>query len=208
MTHTQPSRIRRAFKVSRLRLISQTASLIVIYLGLTGLVKLIGTSLLSNGLVLPVYACWYPQGRTVTCFIWSIQTAIFPILNPRAIAIIIGLFIGMTILVGRFWCGWICPMGFVEDLEARLRHQVLRVKNRKISDGMNRNLGQLRYVILAVFLTICFLVGSELFIATFGKPFSDNFAQPFCQVCPIKPLFVFLQSSILGVAPQLNVGLV
>lgn len=205
MAQDQPSKIRQLLKVSRLRLISQTMSLIVIYLSLTGLVGLIGTSLLSNGLVVPVYACWYPSGRTVTCFIWALQTSIFPFFNPTTIVTVLALFAGMTLLLGRFWCGWICPMGFVEDLEARLRHQVLRIRHGKVSDKLNDSLSQFRYVILALVLIISFIVGSELFLTTFGRARADEFSVPFCQVCPVRPLFVLFETEGLGTMAKSNV---
>src|SRR3990170_1326558 len=187
MTQKQPSTIRRLLTVSRLRLISQAASLTVIYFALTGLVGLIGTSLLANGLTIPAYACWYPRGRTVTCWVWSIQTAIFPFFNLITIATVAGLLIGFTLLLGRFWCGWVCPMGFLEDLETRLRTQVFRMRYGKVSDRLNANLSQLRYVVLAVILIISFIIGSELFLTSFGTPqqgraVADSLSVPFCQV--------------------------
>src|SRR4030067_1853256 len=144
MPQKQPSMIQRLLTVSRLRLISQFASLVVIYFALTGLVGLIGTQLLANGLTIPAYACWYPRGRTVTCWVWSIQTAVFPFFNLVTIATVAGLLIGFTLLLGRFWCGWVCPMGFLEDLEARLRTQVFHIRHGKVSERLNVSLSQLR----------------------------------------------------------------
>ena len=50
--------------------------------------RLVGTNFLGNqfpdGFSFPILACYYPNGRTVTCAIWQIQAYIFPFWNyPR-----------------------------------------------------------------------------------------------------------------------------
>ena len=91
-------------KISTLRLFIQAAAVIIVFLGLIigpfnqpnslfyplGISPrdhLIGADVLGNqfpdGISLPILACYYPNGRTVTCAIWQLQAYIFPFWNAN-----------------------------------------------------------------------------------------------------------------------------
>jgi len=57
----------------------------------------------------------------------------------------------LTLFLGRFFCGWICPFAFIMDVESVMR-RALKVRYRLLSDKLNMVLHKGRYVILAVFL--------------------------------------------------------
>jgi len=59
----------------------------------------------------------------------------------------------MTIFLGRFFCGWLCPFGFIMDIEILVR-KVLRKRYRNLPDNLNKALHQSRYVILLFFLLL------------------------------------------------------
>jgi len=169
-----------------------------------------------DGLSVPVLACYYPSGRTVTCPIWQIQAYIFPFWNTglgfgwgvyytthglERLAIVFGLVIVMAIVLGRFFCGWICPFGLYMDLMTRLR-KTFKKRYWKLSEGVNTGLRQLRYVIIAAFLILSFVFGSQAIIGLqlvpgtqSGEYVYDYFSAPFCQVCPMKPLCVLVESA-------------
>ena len=84
-------------KVSNLRFFIQIVAVVAVFMGLIigpfGLPqwlplgisprdRLIGAdffgSQFPDGLSVPILACYYPNGRTVTCPIWQIQAYIFP----------------------------------------------------------------------------------------------------------------------------------
>ena len=145
----------RTARVSTLRLFIQIASVTLIFVGLLigpfGVPQfpqvgsaprevLLGANVLGtqfpDGISVPVLACWYPSGRTVTCPIWQMQAYIFPFWNTGSgfgwnifytttglerLAIVFGLVIVMAIVLGRFFCGWICPFGLYMDLMIRVR---------------------------------------------------------------------------------------
>ena len=57
----------------------------------------------------------------------------------------------MSLFIGRFFCGWLCPFAFIMDLESLLR-KALKIRHRIIPDKLNRILHQSRYIILLFFL--------------------------------------------------------
>ena len=59
----------------------------------------------------------------------------------------------MPIILGRFFCGWICPYGLVMDVITIIRKAV-RIRYRIIPDRFNKMLHNLRYVLIIGFLTL------------------------------------------------------
>jgi polyferredoxin len=64
---------------------------------------------------------------------------------------------GLTIFLGRFFCGWLCPFGFIMDLEILIR-RALKIRHRLIPDKLNIALHKARYAILLVFLLTPFIL--------------------------------------------------
>ena len=227
-------------KVSTLRIFIQVAALIAVFMGLilgpfnvplwaplgpAPRDRLIGTEFFGtqfpDGLSVPILACYYASGRTVTCPIWQIQAYIFPFWShdigyfvtystsgPEMLAIVFGLVITMSIILGRFFCGWICPFGLYMDLLTRFR-KILKKRHLSFSERTNTALGQLRYIIIAIFLILSIIFGSysifgiELIPGTIpGGPLGTeagivgNINEPFCLVCPMRPLCVLVLSAI------------
>ena len=185
--------------ISTLRLFVQIAFVPLVFLGLIigpfGLPQnprignaprdvLLGADLLGtqfpDGLSVPILACWYPNGRTVTCPIWQIQAYIFPFwevgpgfgwgayysLNGlERIAITLGLMILLSLVIGRAFCGWICPFGLYNDLMIRIR-KLFKKRHLNFSEKTNKAIGQLRYVIIAAFLILSVILGSQAIIGT------------------------------------------
>ena len=227
-------------KISNLRLFIQIAAMVMIFMGLLigpfgvprwlplGISprdRLVGAEFFGyqfpDGLSVPILACYYPNGRTVTCPIWQIQAYIFPFWNVgrgydvfystsglEKLAIVFGLVIGMSIVLGRFFCGWLCPFGLFMDLITRAR-QVFKIRHLNFSEKTNTALGQARYVIIAVFLILSVIFssyaifGAELIPGTQpGGPLGteagivSNINEPFCLVCPMRPLCVLVECAL------------
>ena len=227
-------------RVSSLRLFVQVAAVFAVFMGLiigpfnqplwqplgpSPRDRLFGAdffgSQFPDGLSIPILACYYPNGRTVTCPIWQIQAYIFPFWNIgrgydvfystiglEKLAIVIGLTIGMSIVLGRFFCGWLCPFGLYMDLITRAR-KAFRLRHLSFSEKTNTALGQFRYVIIAVFLVLSVTFGSyaifgtELIPGTIpGGPFGTEAGivgfinEPFCQICPMRPLCVLVECGL------------
>lgn len=235
------SRVRdKTKKVSTLRLFIQLVAVVFVFMGLilgpfnTPLWaplgpaprdRLVGTEFFGNqfpdGLSVPILACYYASGRTVTCPIWQIQAYIFPFWSHdvgyfvnystsglEMLVIVFGLVIVMSVILGRFFCGWICPFGLYMDLITRIR-KFFRKKHLSFSEKSNTALGQLRYVIIALFLILSVIFGSysifgtEIISGTIpGGPLGTEAGvvgfinEPFCLVCPMRPLCVLVLSGL------------
>ena len=137
---------------------------------------LLGGRLLGNqfpdGISFPVLACYYPNGRTVTCPIWQLQAYIFPFWNYpvgydviystsglEKIGVVVGLMVVASIVLGRFFCGWLCPFGLYQDVLTRIRKS-LKLKHLSFSEKTNTALGQSRYIIIAIFLILSVIFAS------------------------------------------------
>jgi ferredoxin len=223
---------RKTRRISSVRLFVQIALVIILFFGvfvdhqnlpisaeqIAPHELLIGASANSpmpDGYPLPIFGCWYPCGRLVTCPLWQIQAYIYPFWNAgrgwavnydlsglERLGIVLGIVIVAAVLLGRFWCGWVCPFGLYLDLMTRLR-KVLKIKHRSFSPGFNEKFHQLSYIILAltIILSVVFasqaLAGIQLVPGTQPGGFTYTyFSQPFCQVCPMKPLCILAETGV------------
>jgi ferredoxin len=194
-------------------------------LGVSPRDRVLGTNLLGNqlpdGIPFPVLACYFPNGRTVTCPIWQLQAYVYPYWNPsrgyevfysttglEKLVIIISIVIVMSIILGRFFCGWFCPFGLYMDIISRIR-KAFGKKHLNFSEKTNIQLGQLRYVIIAIFLILSVVFGSYAIFGTQIIPGTipggpqgsesgivSNINQPFCLVCPMRPLCVLAECGL------------
>ncbi len=224
--------------VSSLRLLVQIGMLFIIFFGVfidhqnipipaeqiaphEFIVGATSLSPLPDGLTLPLFACYYPCGRIVTCPLWQIQTYIYPFWNAgrgwgvdyglsglERLAIIVGIIIVAAVLLGRFWCGWICPFGLYVDLMTRLR-KALHIKHRNLSPRINAKFHQLAYLVLALILVLSVLFASEAIAGTQLIPGTEQggfvytyYSAPFCQVCPMKPLCILVETGVGLMKPE------
>ncbi len=226
-------------KVSRLRLFIQINAAIAIFMGLilgpfdTPLWRpmgpsprslLIGSTFLKNqfpdGFSVPALACYYSNGRTVTCALWQLQAYIFPYWNYsngynaiystsglEKIGIVVGLLVVASLILGRAFCGWLCPFGLYMDVLTRIR-KTTRLRHLHFSEKTNQAIAQSRYIIIAVILILCVIFASY---AIFGAQLIPgttpagptgqagivgNLDEPFCLVCPMRPLCILIECAL------------
>jgi ferredoxin-type protein NapH len=227
-------------KVSSLRLFAQISAAFAVFMGLilgpfdvpaflplgpAPRSLLVGSNFLGNqfpdGFSVPILACYYPSGRTVTCPLWQLQAYIFPFWNyPRGygvlystpglekIGIVIGLVVVASIILGRFFCGWLCPFGLYTDVLTRIR-KASRLRHLHLSEKTNTALSQSRYIIIAVFLILSVIFASYAIFGTQlipgttpGGPAGTeaglvgNLNEPFCLVCPARPLCILIECAL------------
>jgi polyferredoxin len=114
----------------------------------------------------------------------------------------------MLLILGRAWCGWLCPLGFVQDLISRLR-RALHINYYEISQRWADVLQRLKYV--ALFLIIWYSIslglsswGLNYFKLNKLPYFNMTLPLPYEQLDPNRALFVFPQMA-LGVLPMATV---
>ena len=60
---------------------------------------------------------------------------------------------GLTLFLGRFYCGWLCPMGLIMDIEIAIR-KALKIRHRSLPDKLSIIIHKSRYVTLLFFLLL------------------------------------------------------
>ena len=77
----------------------------------------------------------------------------------RKVILLVGVaIVVVTIVFGRFFCGWICPFGLYMDLFTLLRKS-MKLGYWNLSKKWNWNLHKLRYAIVAAILVLPFFLG-------------------------------------------------
>jgi ferredoxin-type protein NapH len=104
--------------------------------------------------------------------------------------VLIALFV-MSLFLGRFFCGWLCPFAFVMDLESLLR-KALKIRHRIIPDRLNKILHKSRYIILLFFLFL------PIALWILEPPPNTNFAVLEAQLLagPFRPYSILLAPMI------------
>jgi NapH/MauN family ferredoxin-type protein len=80
----------------------------------------------------------------LTSGVWLRRTA------PSALILFIAV-TGITLLLGRVFCGWICPLGTIGEF-INLSAKKLGIRQRELPPALDRALKMLKYVVLAVIL--------------------------------------------------------
>ena len=161
------------------RRITQIFFLILLNSAIFGLsaVPLVLPILLSSGLPFKI------SGEAISVLQKMIYDSMFPLL-PLASVLLFGA------LTGRALCGWICPMGLIQDIL-----MVGETKKFTVSPETHRSLIGVKYVILGLTL----LISASLFLAQFSvggiiyREMLGLFAQaPFTILSPSDTLFAVL----------------
>ena len=123
----------------------------------------IGVGLIIAG-ILGIIIWIKDQTRNISylrIFIQTVSTiAIFSslLILARWPSIVLGVIVVVTIVFGRFFCGWICPFGLYMDLLTLLRKSS-KIRYWNLSERVNKYLHKLRYIIVAAILTIPLFLG-------------------------------------------------
>ena len=102
----------------------------------------------------------------------------------------------MTLFLGRFYCGWLCPFGLIMDIETLVR-KALKIRNRILPDKLNKALHQSRYAILLFFLLL------PIALWLLDPPQNINFAVLMAQLLagPFRPYSLLIDPMIPFVVP-------
>jgi ferredoxin-type protein NapH len=127
---------------------------------------------------LPATTCYYQhKGLFSGCsllFLSEHLTWLTPLVHvlPHLLLLLVLMF-----TLGRLWCGWACPFGFLSDLLSYLR-QLLGLDHRTISRRFRNALVWIKYILLFSTLGLSLLAAVPALASKKGSLFL-----PFCQMC-------------------------
>ena len=137
------------------------------------------------GYFLPTFSCCYVRARAGTCFMLTLQQTLGTLTWDT-----VGVFLErllyfslLVILIGRAWCGWVCPLGFIQDLLDRLR-QAVGLGYVRFSEKLRGGLAWIKWVFLSVALLLPIWVAFPVMCPAVAL----GLQIPFCQLCPGKYL--------------------
>ncbi|SHH10969.1 4Fe-4S binding domain-containing protein [Anaerosphaera aminiphila DSM 21120] len=123
----------------------------------------------TKGICVPVLNCYSCPGALGACPIGSLQAVSGS--GGRIGFYVIGLLVLFGITLGRFFCGFLCPFGFIQDLLYKIK-----TKKFKVRDSIHNKLKYLKYIMLIVFV-----IALPIIVAMV-KGYSDPY---FCKyICP------------------------
>ena len=128
------------------------------------------TGTVFSNIQLPVFACPYnlDQLTSAGCYYLSNLDVLFAE-GWQEILAFFGTFIVCAVLLGRVLCGFVCPLGFVQDVAHEAR-QALHIEGISLNERLYAVLRMVKWVMLIIFLGIGFVGGS------------------FCDFCPAMAL--------------------
>lgn len=139
---------------------------------------------------LPMFSCGFnEEGRAGVCYLLPLQHQLsrpWPQLFGFAGVSVLtgfGVFFLWFIVLNKGWCGYVCPLGTIQDWITALRRR-LGARYSRYTQGQFRQLSRIKYLLLALMILIPLGIG--------GGWFSRDLGTPFCLICPgrmILPMF-------------------
>ncbi len=142
------------------------------------------------GSKLPFFSCGYNQdGRAGVCYLLPLQHQLgrswAMLFSVASLVILTGFltFAAWFIVLNKGWCGFVCPLGTLQDWLTLLRRR-LGIRFASYTHGQFAQLTRIKYVLLALMILIPLGIG--------GGFLSPDSSPPFCLICParmILPIF-------------------
>ncbi len=122
----------------------------------------------TKNVCVPGFNCYSCPGAVGSCPLGSIQNALGSG-KTSTIAYVFGIIILFGLILGRTICGWLCPMGLLQDL-------LYKIKSPKVhKNKVTKVLSYFKYVLLLAFVIIMPLIYSKVIVLP-----------AFCQyICPV-----------------------
>lgn len=132
-------------------------------------------------LSIPVLSCpWNTEQMTESsCYYLSHLNELFE-LPWQNILLFLGSTIGFTLLLGRAICGFLCPMGLIQDITDKIR-QKTKIEGIKMNDKMYEAITPVKWCMVLIFVGLCFAGGN------------------FCNFCPavaVSPILAGMSTSL------------
>jgi polyferredoxin len=145
----------------------------------------------------PTLACRFAArgGIFKSCILHMFSENLTWLSNLGAVIPHVFLFLLLSFLFARFWCGWVCPLGAITDSLNGVR-KALRIPGWHVAPWTDTFFRGLRHVLLWASLGISLLIA----LPWFGlRGVNDSLFLVYCQVCPARLIYPVLG----GAAPCL-----
>ncbi len=191
---------RRRPSIAHLRLVTQTLGLILGSGTLLGL-PLFGTSNVLRHIYFPNASTKFFVHAPTYSMAYKMQDTLVNGWSSMYLDLLLPLlvFVILTLLLGRVWCAWLCPLGLPQDLLTRLR-RALGVRHLEMSPAQADMIHSLKYLGIAAIFFYTFALGAPFFEL---KSYWSWLPVPYEQFDPNRAMYVYLQIA-LGLAPASN----
>ncbi len=130
----------------------------------------------------PSAICYFVEGRGLVkgCNVYLVSDSLTRQTQLSVVLPAVLGFVGLSFLLGRWWCGWVCPLGAFGDLIDATRRR-MRIRHLKMTRRTKKGLR------IASFGTFFANGGVSLLIGL--KPFhwlQEYLYLPFCEICPAR----------------------
>lgn len=143
-------------KINDYRIVSQTVFFILSNLGFIGV----------TGLIYPFLYCYECPGADASCPIGILEHGV---LGDYMLLIYLFGFIGVIgVVFGRAFCGWACPIGFLQDIFGFFTGKK-KIKGLKLKTEIEQRLRYFKYAVLVGTVIVTYITG----------------VLAFTQICPI-----------------------
>ncbi len=187
-------------KVDRIRLLVQFfLFLFFVYGGLLSL---------SIGSAIPTMSCIYAKYRGGFCFLYPFQRYLAVPLKTLFTSslvmflIYIGTFCAWAFVFNKVWCGWACPLGFLQDILTIIR-EALNIDGSRFKWITRYRFTSVKYILLVLLILIPIGISNSFS----GSPrLPSDLAVPFCQICPGKPLMPLFHGDFSAIKIDFSSG--
>lgn len=121
-----------------------------------------------------------------------LEMSFFQGINGYFPFLLIGIFILMVLFANRSFCGWICPMGTIQDALA-----AIPIKRKKLKDKTHQKLLKVKFFVIIIIILVVLPLGIS--IVNNNIAFYDNFRTNIIYIAE-KPIGFFSLSEFLFVS--------
>ena len=185
--------LRAGLTLSKVRLVVQ-----LFFLGLLNTFYYFGQPFISP-IILPILQCNHLNTNSANCLFGPFMRDLsghmpVPLYFPFAA---LGSFMLAAVLLGRAWCGWVCPVGLASDLLTYARQGLLKAERWAISQAVHDRMIYIKYGLLAtLFLFSASLGLTQLADPLVGHAYASALPEalryePDCMICPAPAIFAY-----------------
>ncbi len=145
---------------------------------------------INLGREIPIFVCGYDEHSAATCYFMPLQHQLARpwerLFSYASIGVLTGFltFLLWFVFLNKAWCGYICPLGTMQDWITAFRKR-LKIPYGTYSEDSFEKLKKIKYIFLFIVIIFPLLIGAGLL--------DTEWRAAFCKMCPgrlVTPMFV------------------